>query len=245
MTRIHKGDTFTTNEGGSIVVLDYVSATRILVKHNDAYGHEVYTRAEHIKSGAVKNPYRRSVHGVGFVGVGEHSPRECGKLTTAYRKWTGMLERGYCQKLHNVRPTYIGCSVHEDWHNFQTFAEWFYKQNCPSSYHLDKDILIRGNKIYSESTCCLVPAEVNTFLNDQRMCRGDLPQGVSKRNSKYQAKLRIGCRDKYLGVYATPEEAFEFYKKEKENVIKDIAKRYINEISSEVYSSLMKYEVVK
>ena len=34
-----------------------------------------------------------------------------------------MLERFHDSKYQEKRPTYIGCSVAEEWHNFQIFAE--------------------------------------------------------------------------------------------------------------------------
>jgi hypothetical protein len=52
-------------------------------------------------------------------------------------------------------------------------------------------------------------------------------------------------RNKYLGYYATPLEAFNAYKTAKEEYIKELAEKYFQEgkITERVYNALMKYEV--
>ena len=81
-----------------------------------------------------------------------------------------MFVRCYDDKYQLRQPTYIGCSVSEDFCNFQNFAEWYshYKYECKYPLEIDKDLLYEGNKIYSPKTCCLLPKEINSTLNSKR-----------------------------------------------------------------------------
>lgn len=243
--QIKHGDVFPTNEGGDVTVLQYQNSKAVTVKHNDTNGHVVVVRADHLRNGKIKNPYHRSVFGVGFMGAGEYVSKVDGKHTSAYKTWRGMLERCYDSKLHARCPTYIGCSVHPDWHNFQNFAEWFERQYWAECWQLDKDLIVEGNKVYSADTCTFVPQQLNSLLTDCGATRGDLPQGVSRHRKRYQAKLSINGKLHCLGTHATPEEAFEAYKLAKEANVKRMAEQYKCLIDPRVYDSLMRYEVSK
>ena len=243
--QIESGDVFTTNEGGSVTVLQYQNSKAVTVKHNDTNGHVVVVQAGNLRGGGVKNPYHRSVHGVGFIGVGEHLASVNGKLTPAYDTWRRMLERCHCPKSLARNPTYMGCTVHPDWHNFQNFAEWFERQYFATCWQLDKDLIVEGNKVYSVDTCVFLPQQLNSLLNDCGATRGDLPQGVSRRRNGYQAQLSIDGRLHQLGTYATPSEAFQAYKLAKEANVKRMAEQYKCLIDPRVYDSLMRYEVIK
>ena len=58
-------------------------------------------------------------------------------------------------------------------------------------WQLDKDILIKGNKIYSPDTCCFVPSEINNLFVGCNKSRGSLPIGVTfnKRLKRYVAQI--------------------------------------------------------
>ena len=113
---------------------------------------------------------------------------------------------------------------------FPNFYEWLHSQENfqkwlnGKRWALDKDILIKRNKIYSPDTCCLVPQEVNAiFIKGKRKNDNDLPIGVSynRYKSSYVAGCNIGHsgRHKTIGYYNTPEEAFYAYKIYKEEYI--------------------------
>ena len=129
-----------------------------------------------------------------------------------YITWKSMLVRSYCPNYQNQFPTYVGCSVVEDWHLFSKFKSWMEKQDWQGK-HLDKDILVKSNKSYSPKTCVFVDARVNTFLAENDVRRGDQPIGVSfhKRDRKYVAKccsVETG-KAKHLGYFDTSEEAHQ------------------------------------
>lgn len=241
--KIEIGDEFSTNEGGRVVVLEYVNAQNVLVKHLDDYGYEVAVRACHMRKGRVKNPYRPSVYGVGFIGTGEYKAREGDKKTIEYVTWYNMLTRCYCPKKQEKSPTYIGCSVDERWHKFQVFAKWFHEQRRGDGWQLDKDLIKGGNKVYSPETCRFIPQELNNLLTDSGRARGELSQGVTRHGNGYRAQLGIDGERIYLGIHSTEEQAFSVYKKSKEENIKRMANIYKDEICPLVYQSLMVYDI--
>ena len=128
---------------------------------------------------------------------------------------------------------------------FSNFKKWYDQFNY-ENYHLDKDILVKGNKHYSPDTCCLVPQEINTLLTKRQGCRGRQPIGVCyiKRSGKYSATIHK-MRNVHLGFFDTPEEAFQAYKSAKEQYVKEIATQYFQEgkITQRVYQALMEYQV--
>ena len=182
---------------------------------------------------------------MGYVGQGEYSKKTD---KDAYTVWHGILNRCYSPKLHKKRPSYTECEVIEDWHNFQNFAEWYYDNyyEVPEqTMALDKDILYKGNKTYSPDTCMFVPERINTLFVKCNSKRGTLPIGVSyhKCTKKYQATCQGYDHSEYLGLYDTPEQAFESYKQYKEQVIKDMADEYRNLIPEVLYNAMLNYEV--
>lgn len=125
---------------------------------------------------------------------------------TAYNKWYDMLKRCYSTKIDN-RPTYLGCSVCEDWLTFSNFKAWLEEQDGWEDKALDKDILISGNKVYSPDTCVMVDQEVNSSLVLRGRDRGDLPVGVHRHNGKFVARCQDGKKRNWLGAFSTPEDA--------------------------------------
>lgn len=138
-----------------------------------------------------------------------------------YRAWTGMLERSYSAKFQARHPTYIGCTVDTAWHLFSTFKEWMSRQDHEGK-HLDKDILVAGNKIYSAETCAFVSKAINTFIVDSRAIRGDWPIGVSWH--KGRQRFVAQCRDpftgqhKFLGYFVSSDLAHEAWRAHKHQI---------------------------
>lgn len=155
------GRVYKSNNCGDMVVVDYINNNNVTVQFVDT-GYETSAKWVNIENGNIKDKYCPSICGIGFIAEGSHLLSINGKKTKPYQVWRDMLARCYCPKRQSKSPTYKGCTICDDWHNFQVFAEW-YVNNCPTdggSYHLDKDIKIKGNKIYSPDTCMFVtPAE--------------------------------------------------------------------------------------
>ncbi|MDE6649286.1 MAG: hypothetical protein K2K45_05090 [Muribaculaceae bacterium] len=159
------------------------------------------------------------------------------------KRWQGILERCYAEQRRHRAPTYQDCSICKEWLVLSKFKEWHDDptNGYQEGYHLDKDILVKGNKIYSPETCCFVPAEINEQFRRVAACRGKYPVGVRKMKSRYAAYLN----GKFLGSATTPEDAFIFYKQAKEDRIKELATKYysIRGITQRVYEAMMRYEV--
>lgn len=143
-----------------------------------------------------------------------------------YIKWQDMLKRCYSDKYQAKSPTYVGCSVCEEWLTFSNFKKWMEKQKWEGK-HLDKDIIKEGNKIYSPETCMFVEGYINKLFIDTASNRGDCPLGVCinkrRRIKKYNAQIRKYGKNHHLGYYATAEEASLVYQRAKFEYVKEIA----------------------
>ena len=238
---IKKGDIFPLNKGGTVTVLDYENSDNVVIVHNDTHKYVQKVQAGHLKRGNVKNPHFPSVFGVGYIGVGDFSPSIGGKHTQVYKKWQSMIERNYSRSYHKKKPSYADCTVHPDWHNFQVFAEWYTKQKfCDSDYQLDKDILVKGNKVYSAETCCLVPKEVNNFAKADSFLKG-LPLGVSFRSGRYSARIMTNKKSAWIGFFDTPEEASEAYEISKSKKAKVVAEGWKDFMCKRSYNALLQW----
>jgi hypothetical protein len=211
-------------------------------------GNLVHTTFPQFHNGSVKNPYDRTVCGVGYVGEGEYKVSINRKHTEQYAKWRSMLERCYNRNLRQEYTTYKDCESSDEWLNFQNFAKWYdenYYEIEGEKMCLDKDILVKGNKIYSSETCVFVPEKINLLFVKCNTTRGNLPIGVSwnKQHKKYVAKGSDKCKYVHLGFFETPEEAFNAYKLYKEKHIKQVAEEYKDRIPLKLYNALINYKV--
>lgn len=244
------GCKFPTNNSGEIEIIEYRGANNILIRFIDT-GDLKVTNWRYIQSGMVRNKSRfkvteRDYYGNATIGNGVYSYKED---TRAFAIWTGILRRCYDGKIHALHPSYKNCYVCSDWLNFQKFAHWYYK-NMKVGYDIDKDILVKNNKVYSPETCAFVPKRVNSLFIKRNLTKGDptLPVGVYQRNKDGNIFYVAMCNDadktqKYLGCYYSVDEAFLAYKKHKEFVIKQVAEEYKDQIDQRVYEAMINYQV--
>ena len=204
-----------------------------------------------IKIGNVKDPYSASVYDVGISGT-KYQAKINGVNTKEYDLWHSMLERCYSDNFKKKRPTYEGCEVSDNFKYYEYFYEWCHSQIGFSNdgngnpFHLDKDLLIKGNKVYSEDSCVFIPQEVNTLLTKSTASRGEHLIGVhwSKTKKAFVAQIskNKGKRE-HLGCFKTEIEAFNAYKQAKENYIKEQANKWKSQIDERAYKALMNYTV--
>lgn len=189
---------------------------------------------------------KRMIFGVGYNSGGVYVTKEFGKNTYGYSAWYDMMRRCYSEKHQANNPTYIGCTVDVEWHDFQVFAKWLANQKLKSNgYHLDKDLLVNGNKIYSKDTCSLVPMEINLLLNSCSKRRGDYPVGVRlhKHKGSFEAQISINGKHRSLGYYKNTDEAHDAYVIAKEQYVKDKALEWKPYMDRKVFNALMNWRV--
>ena len=238
-----EGKFFKTNDG-VVEVLQFITPYNIVVRFLDT-GYITSVRSGHLRDGVLKDKMKPSLYGVGILGDG--ISRKNGKLTKEYSIWSGMSGRCYNENNRSKAQSYFDCDVSEKFKFFPFFSDWCKKQKGfeNDGWHLDKDIIVKGNKIYSEDVCCFVPNEINVLIVNSKKTRGDLPIGVNfqKHTGRYAAEVWKFNKKEYVGAYDSPLEAFHSYKKVKEEHIKVIANKWKDQIDVRVYESLMNWEV--
>ena len=210
-------------------------------------GFETVVQLGHIKSGKVKDKHLPSVYGVGVLGT-KYPPTISGRNTKEYDLWKSMLRRCYSDACQKKQPTYEGCEVSENFKSYEYFHEWCNKQIGfgVNGFELDKDLLIKGNKLYSEDSCVFIPADVNLVLTKSTASRGKHLIGVywSNTNKAFVARVaKNKGKQEYLGSFKTELEAFNAYKQAKEVFIKEQAEKWKSQIDERAYNALMNYQV--
>lgn len=238
-----------TNKYGSKILITRYNGNKDIdvyfPEYNWTFEHALY---RNFKSGNIKCPYEPRTFNVGYLGEGKYNLKFNGVLTKCYTTWSSMLRRCYYIDYQKNKPTYIDCEVCEEWHNFQNFAKWYYSNYYEVEgqvMHLDKDILYKGNKMYSPDTCVFVPHNINSLFAKRQNNRGDYPIGVCIRGNKNSFSVKISKygNDQHFYGYKTEIEAFNFYKQEKEKHIKKVANEYKQFIPNILYQALYSYEV--
>ena len=159
-----------------------------------------------------------------------------------------MLQRCYSDTYKKKQPTYEGCEVSDNFKRYEYFYEWCHKQVGfgNEDWHLDKDLLIKGNKVYSESTCVFIPKEINALLTKSTASRGKHLIGVywDKKANAFKASVNKNKgKQEHLGYFKTELEAFNAYKTAKESFVKEQANKWKDKIDVRVYNALMNYTV--
>ena len=234
------GKKYITNEGYEIEITEYINSTNCTIKFNDGTILKNVS-FDRIKKGAIKNYNNKSIDGVGYIGYGKYSSKD----KIPHKLWKSVINRVYSTKSALQKPTYKDVTVCEEWHCFQNFAEWWYEKHelHMENWQLDKDIIVKGNKIYSPQTCCFVPKKINTLLVKCDKVRSFYCIGVVKRGQKFQTTFSKEGISTYIGTFNTIEEAFQAYKTAKEVYIKEVAKEFIQLLENRVYQALINYKV--
>lgn len=249
----YEGTVYKTNSCGDALVLEYTNSRKILVRFLST-GNEAIVNIGNLSKGLVNDVMARNVQGVGFLGNGKYQCRVRGRTgskdgfragcrTLEYSFWETMMYRVYGSTKEEVMRVYKGVTVCDEWYNFQNFAEWCQTQECfEIGSHLDKDLLVKGNKVYSPSTACFIPKHLNTALTGKKHTNTSGFTGVCKESEGFSSNITLNCQAVRLGVFDTKEKAFLIYKNVKESYIKTLAEVYKDKISQRAFEALQVWE---
>ena len=242
-----------TKYGTKAIITEYINNKNVIIEFQDAHKYKYSVTYMHFKNGTIHNPFDKSIYGMGYIGVGkyDHISKSNKELLHCYQIWNKIFERCYITNRTNRQASYDDCDVCEEWHCFQNFADWYMDNKYDVENEklcVDKDILVHGNRIYSPTTCLLVPNRVNSLFAKSYAIRGDLPIGVSYYwydSSRYLSSMKVDDRKTYqIGIFESPIDAFNAYKVEKEKYIKKVADDYKHIIPQNVYEAMYNYEIL-
>lgn len=179
-----------------------------------------------------------------------------GRTVKEYETWKGMLKRCRDEQYLSREPAYDGCIVSDEWLYYDNFYDWVTSQenyqkwkDGDRKWAIDKDIICKGNKVYSKETCFLVPQNVNNLFTNRKLHRGKCPIGVDylKKLNKFRASCMnpFTGKQEYIGVYNSEYSAFEAYKSYKENIIHQVADQEFknNNITEMCYLAMLHYQI--
>lgn len=237
------GDRYMSKSFGEMEVISNEGSRNVGVRFLDT-GNEVFNlQRGNVIRGTVKDIFAPRVVGVGYLGTTRQVAR-----TPAYRCWCHMLTRCYDEKYHSSRETYTDCTVTASWLNFCNFETWF-NENYIKGYHLDKDLIIQGNRVYHPQGCSFIPAYLNSLIIEGRSDSGDLIMGVSKRKKKgsqeYNGLYNVQYAGKYLARSSCLDTANNLYKEFKKLHFEELSDKYeeLGLITSEQAQCLRTREV--
>ena len=230
---------------GKCEIIHYRNSTKVTVRFKET-AYETTVKLRDLERGKVRDRLLPSVYGIGVVGNKYKTGDENKKI---YSLWCDMLRRCFSDTYKLKYKTYKDCTCSENFKRYEYFYEWCNKQvgYDVGGFDIDKDLLIRENKVYSENTCVFLPKEINTVLIKHKCRRGKYLIGVylDKDSNMFTSSINLGNsrRGIHLGLFVTEIEAFNAYKTAKENYLKELAEKWKSKIDERAYNALMKYEV--
>ena len=240
----YEGKVYPSNRFGDVKILEYKNNKQVVIMFlNTGFIKEESMGV--IRSGHIRDSSLPTTCGFGYIDIEGASTHK--HMTKEYQLWNNMINRCYNENCHLSQPTYKDCHVSEDWRYLSNFKEWCNRQIGfgNEGWELDKDILVKGNKVYSEDTCCFVPNEINLLFTKADRIRGKYPVGIyeDKQAGKFKVRISVEGKQKHVGRYYCEKEAFYAYKVAKGQYIKEVANKWNGQIDPRVYEALMCYEV--
>lgn len=163
------------------------------------------------------------------------------------QRYENIYSRCYRKCYKKDHPAYDGVTMCDEWKDDKdSFYSWFkenYYEVGEEQMDVDKDILVKGNMVYSPDTCIIVPHSINGLiaqLAEPKLNPDTGTYGIvlswadGMTNKRYKVDL---------GEFDTPEEAKQRYAECKTSLIRTKARVYKELISEKLYAALMSYTV--
>lgn len=242
------------NNGYEAEIIEYTNKNNIKVIFKELNNDIVESTYCQFKKSGIKSRLSPSVQGIGIIG--NISIKDTNNnILSSYWSWYNMLQRCYSEKFKENNPTYKDCIVCKEWLFYPNFKKWYddnFYEIQGQKMCLDKDILHKGNKIYSPDTCVFVPKSINSLFTKRDSTRGDLPIGII--NNKFSNKKYAMCCNLFnpdtgksshhtLKYGDSTIELFNAYKEVKEKNIKLVADSYKNKIPKKLYEAMYNWVV--
>lgn len=237
-SREHIGETFITNQGAKIKVIDGGSKEGCCTINFVDYNYNKEVSYFLLKGGHVKCKLSPTFSKKGYIGIGKYSQKDNKNI---FSIWSAMLKRCYNNNVLLKQPSYIGCSVCEEWHNFQNFAEWYIKFSI-KDFSMDKDLL-SDFKIYSPETCVFIPRYINNFISVKQTnnTSGYIGVYLDKKTNKWKSQISIDKKRTQLGRFSNIEDAINIYTITRKDCAKDLLNQWLIDL---VKLSLTKDQVL-
>lgn len=228
---------------------------------NNLKTEDLFMKKETIMLNGIK--YERCVKGLALRPVGTDIKSK------AYMHWQGMILRTLDENAKgNIAKWYKETVICDEWIWFDNFERWFNDNYIDAEglrYELDKDLICDrlglDVKIYSPTTCCLLPKDINNLLTYRQNNRAKsydgtaLPCNIHERHTKkgyvYNAQVRLGRNSdgqeirKSTPPRNTIQEAWEDAYILKREAIFERAEKYKEYITKGTYLALLQYEPKK
>ena len=230
---------------GKCAIIHYKNNKKVTVRFKET-SYETTVKLLDLERGKVRDRLLPSVYGVGIIG---NKYKTVGENKKIYSLWCDMLRRCFSETYKIKYKTYANCTCSENFKSYEYFYEWCNKQigSGLDGFDIDKDLLFKDNKLYSEDSCIFLPFEINTALIKHKCRRGKYLIGVylDKDSNMFTSSINLGNsrRGIHLGLFKTEIEAFNAYKTAKENYLKELAEKWKSKIDERAYNALMNYEV--
>lgn len=242
MGKFSVGEEFTTKNYGNVRIKESDGKARVIVVFENT-GYEKSVSKCELAKGNIRDNFAETVCG---FGISDIPSRVNGEKTYTYIRWLAMIKRCYGNNVGRVVENYKDCQVSQQFKRLSDFSTWAESQVGfgNDGWGLDKDILVKGNKIYSPDTCCFVPPEINSIFTFGNRANNEKLLGVKKCSENVLiAQTSLNGKYKHLGSFKNENEAFNCYKMFKEDRIKYLAFKWRDDIDKKVYDALMSWEV--
>jgi len=158
----YEGVVFKSENYGEFIITKYNNALDVDIKFLKT-NFESKIEISQARKGKVKDYSLPLVRNIGIVG----RRIKKGESKIIIDTWNNMLGRVYCESYLNKNTSYKKVTIHKEWLCFSNFEKWYLKnkpKNKNIKYNLDKDLLSGKHLIYSPSTCCFLPEEINLAI---------------------------------------------------------------------------------